>query len=86
MSLAIPMTNGHLSADALQFGMGGGMSAGAGPAPEGASAADVQGTGSLMGAHNTPLHVATVVLFAGGLIIGLHFLGFRFGFDVGLGR
>ena len=84
MSLAIPMTNGHMSGDALTFSAGGDLSAGVG-APAG-SAADVQGTGNLMGAHNTALHVASLLAVAGAVVIGLHYLGFRFGFDVGAGR
>lgn len=85
MSLATPITNGTMSAGALAFqGAGPGYAAEAPPA--GASAAAAQGTGNLAGPHNTPLHVGGILLFAGGVIFALHYLGFRFAADVGLGR
>lgn len=93
MSLAIPVTNGHMSGDALTFA--GGMGVGSYELPgvssaqgvgAGASAAAIQGTGSLAAPHNTPLHVASILLIAGGIVIALHYMGFRFGFDVGAGR
>jgi hypothetical protein len=84
MSLANPLTNGHMQAGAQVYA-GAGSDA-APPQVPGSSAADVQGTGALSGMHNTPLHVGGIVLFAGAVIFGLHFLGFRVAFDVGLGR
>lgn len=85
MSLATPITNGHMVAGAQVYA--GSTSPAAGPSEVGSGgAASVQGTGSLSGLHNTPLHVAGILLVAGGVIVGLHYLGFRFGFDVGLGR
>lgn len=87
MSLAVPITNGTMSAGAQAFAATGAGVGSYEQAPTGAgSVAAVQGTGALTGPHNTPLHVASIVLVAGGIVIGLHFLGFRFGFDVGLGR
>jgi hypothetical protein len=86
-NLATPITNGHLSAGSSMFAAAGGQ-AGAPPlsGSSSSSAADVQGTGSLSAPHNTPLHVASLVLLAGVTIWGLHFLGFRVAFDAGLGR
>jgi hypothetical protein len=52
----------------------------------GQSTAAVQGTGSLTGLHNTPLHVAALVLVAGGGLWGLRKAGFRFSFDAGFGK
>jgi len=52
----------------------------------GQSTAAVQGTGSLTGLHNTPLHVAGIVLFAGVGLWGLRKAGFRFSFDAGFGK
>lgn len=86
MALAVPITNGHMSGDALTFSAGGDVGAGVGAGGPIGSAADVQGTGNLGGPHNTPLHVASILAIAGGIVIGLHYLGFRFGFDVGAGR
>lgn len=87
MSLAVPITNGTMSAGAQVFA---GTGSGVGSyeqAPTGpGSVAAVQGTGALSGPHNTPMHVAGILLLAGGVVIALHMLGFRFGFDVGMGR
>jgi hypothetical protein len=86
MSVAIPVTNGQMSAGPLMMQM---PSAGTPPpaATQGApSAADVQGMGQLTGAHNTPMHVAGILLLAGGALAFFKFSGFRFAFDVGLGR
>jgi hypothetical protein len=52
----------------------------------GQSTAAVQGTGSLTGLHNTPLHVAAIVLTAGVGLWGLRRAGFRFSFDAGFGK
>lgn len=84
MALATPITNGHLQAGAQVFAAGGASAPP--PAEAGGSAADVQGTGDLLGRHNTPLHVAGLALTAGIVIFTLHALGFRIAFDVGLGR
>jgi hypothetical protein len=46
----------------------------------------VQGTGALTGLHNTPLHVAGIVVFAGLGLWGLRKAGFRFSFDAGFGK
>jgi hypothetical protein len=88
MSLSVPITNGHLAAGAQVF-TDSGAAVGAPPAYDAAStasAAQVQGTGQLSAPHNTPLHVAGVVLVAGLIVAGLHLTGFRFAFDVGMGR
>jgi hypothetical protein len=82
MSLAIPLTNGHMQAGAQQFA---GSAPVVAPQPT-ANASEVQGTGRLTAPHNTPMHVAGIVLFAGAVVLGLHFMGFRLAFDVGLGR
>lgn len=90
MALAIPITNGHMSAGAQAFvggGSGGrGETAGAPDPTVSTTAADMQGTGALSGMHNTPLHVAGLLVLAGTTIFALHYLGFRVAFDVGLGR
>jgi hypothetical protein len=85
MGLAIPITNGHVQAGAQVFA-GSGSPEAAPPQVPGSSAADVQGTGALSGTHNTPMHVGGLLLFAGAVIFGLHYLGFRVAFDVGMGR
>ena len=83
MSLAIPIvaTGGGMTAGAQVFG----GSTGAPPTAD-QSIAAVQGTGSLSAPHNTPLHVAGVLVFAGVVILAIHLAGFRFSFDVGAGR
>jgi hypothetical protein len=52
----------------------------------GANVSDVQGTGALTGLHNTPLHVAIIVLAAGGGLAFFRYAGFRFSFDTGFGK
>jgi hypothetical protein len=84
MALAIPVTNGMMTAGAQVYAGAGG--AAAPPQVQGSNAAAVQGTGALTAPHNTPLHVAGIVGFAGAVIFALHYLGFRAAFDVGLGR
>jgi hypothetical protein len=86
MSLAVPVTNGMMTAGAQVFAGSAGVGSYEQPPAGGGSVAAVQGTGSLAGLHNTPLHVAGILLVAGTIIIGAHYLGFRIGFDVGLGR
>lgn len=85
-SLGVPITNGHMQAGAQVFTHAG-AAVGSPPAYDAAAtAADVQGTGALSAPHNTPLHVAGVLLIAGGVIVAFHLTGFRFAFDVGMGR
>lgn len=85
MGVAIPTTNGAMSAGALSM-----QPPTVGTPPPQAmgqpTAAEVQGTGHLGGAHNTPMHVAGLLLVAGGILIFFRQAGFRFAFDVGLGR
>jgi hypothetical protein len=85
MGVAIPSTNGQMSAGVLSMQL---PSVGTPPAPSTGqpSAAEVQGTGELSGSHNTPLHVAGILLLAGGALLFFRTSGFRFAFDVGLGR
>jgi hypothetical protein len=49
------------------------------------NAAAIQGTPPLLGAHNTPLHVAFLGLVALALVILLRKLGFRFSVAGNLG-
>lgn len=49
------------------------------------SASDAQGTRPLGGAHNTPLHIAVLLLLAVAGIWGLHAAGFRFATTVQIG-
>lgn len=44
------------------------------------------GTGNLRSGHNTPLHCAGIILLALAIVFGLKWAGFRFAFDVGMGR
>lgn len=44
------------------------------------------GSGALASAHNTPLHCSAAVLLALIVVFGLMWGGFRFAFDVGMGR
>ena len=85
MSVAIPVTNGSMSAGPLNMQS---PYAGTPPMPDASapSTADLQGTGDLAGLHNTPLHVAGILLVAGGVLVFFRVSGFRFAFDVGLGR
>jgi hypothetical protein len=85
MGVAIPSTNGQMSAGSLTMQL---PSVGTPPpASTGQpNAAEQQGTGELAGAHNTPLHVAGILLVAGGMLAFFKYSGFRFAFDVGLGR
>lgn len=84
MGVAIPSTNGHMSGDILYMQQ---PAAGSPPPTVAApSAAAVQGMGDLTGSHNTPMHVAGILLVAGGALLFFRMSGFRFAFDVGLGR
>lgn len=76
MSAAVPVTQGMISAGAQGFQ----SEARANAAPPSMSA------GAYMGEHNTPMHVAAIALVALGVVVALHVSGFRFAFDVGLGR
>ena len=85
MGVAIPSTNGSMSAGILSMQH---PSTGTPPPPASGqpNAAEVVGTGQLAGAHNTPMHVAGILLLAGGALVFFKFSGFRVAFDVGLGR
>lgn len=89
MSIATPIVNGNLfggHAVAPVAVPGAGQSSSSSSGPVGASVADVQGTGALTGLHNTPLHVAGVLLVALGVIVAFNLIGFRFAADVGVGK
>ena len=82
------LTNGSLSRSGWSTPANPGNVGGAASTQQnwGQSTAAVQGTGSLTGLHNTPLHVAALVLFAGAGLYGLRKAGFRFSFDAGFGK
>lgn len=86
MGVAIPVTNGAMSAGVLAMQQP--VQGTPPPAQESSqpSAAAVQFTGELSAPHNTPMHVAGILLAAGGVILFFKLTGFRFAFDVGLGR
>lgn len=44
------------------------------------------GSGDLTSSHNTPLHCGGAILLALLVVFGLMWGGFRFAFDVGMGR
>jgi hypothetical protein len=84
MGVAIPTTNGSMAQGPLTMQS---PTVGTPPPAIGApSASAVQGTGDLTGMHNTPMHVAGILLVAGGALLFFRVSGFRFAFDVGLGR
>lgn len=43
------------------------------------------GTGDITAAHNTPLHVSSLIILALGVVFALHFMGFRFAAAAGVG-
>lgn len=51
----------------------------------GASSGPPVGSGDLTGAHNTPLHIAALIIFGLAVIFGLNMLGFRFAAAAGVG-
>lgn len=86
------LTNGSLSqrmvAPAAAPGAGASIG-GAASASQQTGATQVaaaQGTGSLLGLHNTPLHVGMIVLLAAGGLAAFRWAGFRFSFDAGFGK
>lgn len=81
MSMANPLINGD----------GGGYDMGyatteARRQPGGGDSGPPVGTGALSGSHNTPLHCSALILIALAGIFAFYFAGFRFAFDVGMGR
>jgi hypothetical protein len=85
------LTNGNLSRNGFvtpagNTGNAGGAASTSQNWGQSQSAASVQGTGSMTGLHNTPLHVGLLVLFAGAGLYGLRKAGFRFSFDAGFGK
>lgn len=85
------LTNGNLSsrlvAPAAAPGAGSYIGGAASASQQtGANAAAIQGTGDLTGLHNTPLHVAAIVIFAAAGLAAMRLAGFRFSFDAGFGK
>lgn len=54
--------------------------------PGGSDAGPPIGSGALTGSHNTPLHCSALILIALAGVFFLYWGGFRFAFDVGMGR
>lgn len=83
MPLVNPMINGSDGLDVFSGSFDGGTTARRQPDAGGSPPV---GSGALNSSHNTPLHCAGAVLLALVIVFGLMWGGFRFAFDVGMGR
>lgn len=81
MPSVIPMING--SESGLGYGV---ADQTARRMPSGDTGGPPVGAGNLTSSYNTPIHCAAFILVALAVIFALKLGGFRFAFDVGMGR
>lgn len=85
MPLVNPLTNGASDGVGV-FGGSADYGTTARRQPSNGSDNPPVGSGAINSPHNLPMHCAVGIIAALALLFGLHLAGFRFAFDVGMGR